>query len=332
MTRRSILANLDFEYELRFGGAWTSPKAVRQHMERWKYALRLVEGWQEADPSDAPQAGEWLVWGPTARVAMLTGARWPGEDVMREVNSKVFSHKLAMELGVELRGAFLAESLEEVQLAAEKGVFLVKHPLGFSGRERIELRGEPHEKEVGFILGVLSEGPALVEPRVQITREWSLQFEISDTVRYLGSAMLLADDRGQHRGHILGMGVPSDHIVEIAKSAAIRVQAAGYFGPLGVDAFEGKLNDLTVMRPLSELNARMTFGRLAVELGRLIEGPVAWWHVSNRLRAELDVQAFETNSPIRRLPEWADPLGLSGSVLVMGRAEILLRLGERHTL
>ncbi len=332
MTRRSILSNLDFEYELRFGASWTPPKAVRQHIERWKYALRLVEGWQEAEPRDEAHSGDWLVWGPTERVAKLTGAPWPGEEVMRRVNSKVFSHELATELGVELPGAFLAQSLEDVQAAAKEGVVLVKHPLGFSGRERIELRAQPNEQEVGFILGVLSEGPALVEPRVQITREWSLQFEIADTVRYLGSAMLLADERGQHRGHILGLGAPSDQIVQVAKIAASRVQEAGYFGPLGVDAFEGEHDGVSLIRPISELNARMTFGRLAVELGRLITGPLAWWHVSNRLRQNLDVQEFDAASAIRRLPEWADPQGLSGSVLVVGESEILLRLGERHTL
>ncbi len=332
MTRRWIHSNLDFEYELRFGAAWTPPKAVRQHMERWKDILRLVEGWQEAEPSSGPQDGEWLLWGPTARLALMAGGEWPRESILREVNSKVFSHQLSKELGVELPGAFLANSVEEVGAALGHGVVLVKHPLGFSGRERIELRARPNEKEVGFIQGVLSEGPVIVEPKIQILREWSLQFEISSTVEYLGSAMLLADDRGQHRGHILGMGAPSAEIIETAKVAARLVQSAGYFGPLGVDAFEGTLEGKTVVRPLSELNARMTFGRLAVELGRLVDGPLAWWHVANRLRSELEPQPFASASSVRRLPEWADPQGASGSVLLVGGVEILHRLGERHTL
>lgn len=331
MTRRWIHSNLDFEYELRFGSAWTPPKAVRQHMERWKNILRLVEGWQDAEPASTPQDGEWLLWGPTARLALMAGGQWPSEAILHEVNSKVFSHQLSKEFGVELPGACLANSVEEVEAALGRGVVLIKHPLGFSGRERIELRDRPDEKEVGFIRGVLSEGPAIVEPKVEILREWSLQFEISSTVEYLGSAMLLADDRGQHRGHILGMGAPSTQIIEIAKLAAQRVQSAGYFGPLGVDAFEGSLDGELVVRPLSELNARMTFGRLAVELGRLVDGPLAWWHVANRLRSELEIQSFDSGS-IRRLPEWADPLGASGSVLLVGEAEILHRLGARHTL
>lgn len=332
MSRRWIHANLDFEYEVRFGAAWTAPKAVRQHMERWKHVLRLVEGWQEAEAASVPQDGEWLFWGPTARLARMAGGHWPSESVLHEVNSKVFSHQLAKHLGVELPGAFLAHSVEEVAAGLGCGAVLVKHPLGFSGRERIELRDRPDEKEVGFIQGVLSEGPAIVEPKIQISREWSLQFEISSTVEYLGSAMLLADDRGQHRGHILGMGTPSAEIIETARVAAQRVQAAGYFGPLGVDAFEGILDGKRVIRPLSELNARMTFGRLAVELGRLVEGPLAWWHVANRKRSELEPQGFESAGSVRRLPEWADPQGASGSVLLVGRVEILHRLGERHTL
>ncbi len=332
MTRRWIHSNLDFEYELRFGSAWTPPKAVRQHMERWGSILRLVEGWQAAEPASVPQDGEWLLWGPTERLALMAGGQWPSEAILREVNSKVFSHLLSKELGVELPGAFLANSVAEVEAGLGRGVALLKHPLGFSGRERIELRDRPNEKEVSFIQGVLSEGPAIVEPKIQILREWSLQFEISSTVEYLGSAMLLADDRGQHRGHILGMGAPSAEIIEIAKLAARRVQSAGYFGPLGVDAFEGNLNHEVVVRPLSELNARMTFGRLAVELGRLVEGPLAWWHVANRLRSELEALPFESAGSVRRLPEWADPLGASGSVLLVGEAEILHRLGERHTL
>lgn len=332
--RRWIVSNLDFEYALRFGERWTAPRAVVAQMAKWSWVLRLVEGWETAEPATGPAQGRWLVWGYTDALRTWVGeaSGWPSADVVARVNSKVFSHRVAVELGVELPGVRLCRTVEEVEEAAADGVVLVKHPLGVSGRERIEVRGEWDERQRGFVVHCLAEGPVLVEPKVEVRREWCVQFELGEGVALVGVAELLTDVHGQHRGHLMHFGEVDEAWVSVARQAAERVHAAGYRGALGVDAFEGRLGGEWVVRPVSEINARMTFGRLAVELSRRVEGPSAWWHVSPRARPAVEVGDFESDAGVRRLPDWADPGGRSGSLVLVGRDEILRWLGDRHRL
>ncbi|MEZ4460316.1 MAG: hypothetical protein R3E66_11435 [bacterium] len=39
----------------------------------------------------------------------------------------------------------------------------------------------------------------------------------------------------------------------------------------------------TIVRPVSELNARMTLGRMAIELARHVPGEMAWWLPSDKV-------------------------------------------------
>lgn len=330
--QRWIVSNLDFEYALRFGSGWTPPRAVEAQMRKWAWILRLVEGWEDAERATGPGVGEWLVWGYTDPLRKWSGAAWPSSEVVHRVNSKVFSHGVAEDLATELPEVRLCSAMDEVERAIEDGVVLIKHPLGVSGRERIEVRGALDARQRGFVEACLAEGPVLVEPKVEVTREWCVQFELGATVEHVGHALLLTDQHGQHRGHLMNFGDMNEEWLELARIGANRVFDAGYRGPLGVDAFEGILNGRAVVRPISEINARMTFGRLAVELSRRLDGPSAWWHVSRRARPDGEVGAFESAAGIRHLPEWADPSGASESLVLVGRDEILRWLGDRHRL
>ncbi|MEZ4460315.1 MAG: hypothetical protein R3E66_11430 [bacterium] len=225
--QRHIHTNLDFEYQLRFGDAWTRPKPLIETLSRWRYILRLVPGWHDALPTDAWGQDNTLYWG--------IGRPGAGLDVglVRRVNSKVFSHEFAKEAGVELPGATLCSSVAQLEQVLEAQTAILKHPLGFSGRERIEVCGELDERQRGWANRVLAEGPILVEPKVSLTREWSLQFDVGEQVDFLGTALLLVDRHGQHRGHVVGWDAPNTEILAIATDAAWAVHRAGKCGSLG---------------------------------------------------------------------------------------------------
>jgi hypothetical protein len=134
---------------------------------------------------------------------------------------------------------------------------------------------------------------------------------------------LLTDSHGQHRGHRLDIEAPKA-AVELSLKVAEELKEVGWKGPVSVDGFHGKIGQTSVFRPLSEINARVTFGRLAVELKRWVPtGNVIWWHPSaSRIRQESIVfESLEQISPASgpgfwRLPEEVDPAGRTQTLLV----------------
>ena len=98
-----------------------------------------------------------------------------------------------------------------------------------------------------------------------------------------GVTPLLTDERGEYRGN--RFAVPDDiksiwsSSIDTAQQIAQKLQAMGYFGPLGIDAVryrdrDGKLR----LRPLQDINARYTMGRLALGFRRLLKrGETGIW-------------------------------------------------------
>jgi hypothetical protein len=67
--------------------------------------------------------------------------------------------------------------------------------------------------------------------------------------------------------------------------AAHLLQRLGYFGPLGIDAMQYRADTGEIrLRPLQDLNARYTMGRLALGFGRFLRagGRGSWLHFSRR--------------------------------------------------
>jgi hypothetical protein len=67
----------------------------------------------------------------------------------------------------------------------------------------------------------------------------------------------------------------------VVERAARRIQELGYFGPLGIDVMQYRAADGEIRwRPLQDINARLTMGRVALGLRRLL-GPgerADWLH------------------------------------------------------
>ncbi|MDQ8200247.1 DUF455 family protein [Pelagicoccus enzymogenes] len=131
----------------------------------------------------------------------------------------------------------------------------------------------------------------LVEPWLDRVFDFSIQLEMGKGgLRALGYTRLLNNARGQFRG-IVTNGFCQGLDSELVKFLMQRVQgrpriyywyesvvlpelekelaAAGYEGPLGIDAFVYRSYDGRLMlKPVVEINLRYTMGRIALELGQ----------------------------------------------------------------
>jgi uncharacterized ferritin-like protein (DUF455 family) len=132
-----------------------------------------------------------------------------------------------------------------------------------------------------------SQGAVIIEPYLQRVFDFSVQYEATPTgVQRLAFIQLENDRRGQFQACVTGPKISAPPEVmrflmhqkafaiyekEIPEKLHPLLQAAGYCGPVGIDAFvyrtpEGQLR----LRPIVEMNPRYTMGRLTWELMRRV--------------------------------------------------------------
>ncbi|MSR56326.1 MAG: hypothetical protein EXS05_01465 [Planctomycetaceae bacterium] len=251
---------------------------------------RFVSRWREIENlSDA----ELVPWGWSTSMSNLAAesgcrAAAPPMEVVRRVNSRVFRFESEVALGVNLPGAAVARSLDELQtIVAEQGAgprgWVLKANYGMSGRESVRGRGTalPEGLCNWARTRLASSGPIVFEPLLDRVAEAGIQIDIPPIGQphLVGVTPLLVDNAGVYRASRFGcLSENDDHwrsAVETAMAVAQRVQQLGYFGPLGIDAMryrnaEGALQ----ARPLQDLNARYTMGRLALGFSRIL--PPGW--------------------------------------------------------
>lgn len=221
----------------------------------------------------------------------------PHESTVRRANSRLFSHELEVEWNCGLVGATVITNQDELAMTLRRQTtatspWVLKALFGMSGRERHLGRGpELTEQTANWARRRIGrDGAVIWEPWVEQIAEAGLQFEIPRTgePQFLGVTPLLTDDLGNYRGNRLAVddeGQWSDAI-EIAHRAAVRLQQRHhYFGPLGIDAMHYRDNSGTHRtRPLQDINARHTMGRLALGFRRYLQKDEAgtWLHVPMR--------------------------------------------------
>lgn len=249
-----------------------------------------------------PRGREWqaVPWGWTQSLVEVAEAYgWtctaPPIDVVRHVNSREFRFGLERDGNIGLDGATLARTTGELEAAIgasgdnPRG-WLLKANFGMSGREALRGRGRKLEGNIRNWAEkrLASTGPIVFEPIVERVAEAGIQIEIppAGAPELIGITPLLVDSSGVYRGS--RFGCPAEEIaewqpaVEVALRTAGELQRLGYFGPLGIDAMQyrdaaGKLR----LRPLQDLNARYTMGRLALGFCRAL-----WWRTGSGGAAE----------------------------------------------
>ncbi len=262
-------------------------------------------------------------WGWTSAERQLAeryqlDAAPPPEAALRAVNSRHFAHELEQELGIALPGSSMVAVIEELPAAIAQaadasramtqaarhhgdpdgndspasGRWLVKAEFGMAGRERFSGDGgEVTEQLRHWAARRLSAGVRLyVEPWAPSIGEVGLQWTIprggSPTLD--GITTLFSDSSGTWRGSGFA---PDERLVtrwqpaiDITRIAADRIQQAGYCGPVGIDAMQYVDAEGTPrFRPLQDINARFTMGRLSLGLRRWLQpGEQGVWCSLNR--------------------------------------------------
>lgn len=270
-------------------------------------ALLIAEPWPDSLIEDANRRGVELVspsdagsqsgrlftpwgWTPTAvEVGEKAGAvvRPVPFEVVRRVNSKLWSHALEVELGVALEGATTADSLEALREAAARACpgsqdkWVIKSPYGFAARERVLGRGPRVEgPQATWAERRLARGETLIfQPWLEVVREYGVCVEVArdGAHRVLGFSDLQTNGAGTGTGYVLGRPPSTQRQAELERVAAAvcaRLQREGYCGPAGVDAVE----HASGLHPLLEVNARYTMGFVALAVERALKPrePVFW--------------------------------------------------------
>ena len=204
------------------------------------------------------------------------------------------------------------EVLQALDLLGERGWSraVIKAPFGAAGRGqiRISTAAEPGEAEDplegakrGRVERLLAEQSAVVvEPLLEGVADLSAQYEVGAGGKavLLGITRFVTDGRGQYLGSFLhrkvegldeqvrrflyGDGRDSRRLRRLYEELAGQMEpglaGAGFSGPLGVDALVYRDRAGLRLKPVIEVNPRMTMGRVALQLARRVHaaGTAIW--------------------------------------------------------
>ncbi len=227
-------------------------------------------------PAESPM---WL-WGTTEP--------WSSDpatvEVAARVNDRCYFLTLAERLGHSLPGARCFDSAADfhrfVELEPEisRAPWVLKASLSAAGRNRLihrpqrhdpKHRQEPSEKSIRRLFH--QHGSLLFEPWLDRVEDYGLLMEVGPTG--------MSDEPRLHRQQIgptggfagieispaLGLTQKQrDVVLRTAGDVAAQLAKDGYRGPVGIDFWTYRREDCEVaLHPLGEINARMTFGRVA---------------------------------------------------------------------
>jgi uncharacterized ferritin-like protein (DUF455 family) len=233
----------------------------------------------------------------------------------------------------------VADTLEETLAAVEQirrsghHKVVVKQAFGLAGHDMIRL-WEPgvQEKQRRWVERALDCGhPLVVEPWLERVLDFSVQLEMTrGGLKLCGYTGLLNDPRGQFQANradstaarrmpgdlpaafLARVGLPArfyGFYRDVFAQLEGELAAAGYFGPLGIDAFIYRASDGSFrLKPIVEINLRYTMGRLTLELmKRVCPGSVGIFRLVNRATARAEgfgsfvdyARALTARAPLR---------------------------------
>jgi hypothetical protein len=238
----------------------------------------------------------WAVTPHTAalRERLETAAPLPDVEVVRRVNSKVWSTRLRDRLGLPNPG-IVVERAEELGEAAARlgGPVLVKEALGVSGSGLVAVASpERLERLITALRAQEARGRRVllvVEPLFERAFDFSAQL----TVDRAGRVTLDSIQAMHNRGFAYGASAPPEPALlavleragyeAIVREAARALYAEGYFGPVCVDSLVTREGEVV---PIVEINARQSMGRINSRLDARFE---AWgrrsWLTGERVTA-----------------------------------------------
>jgi len=278
-----------------------------------------------------PRDVECVPWGWSNEVRKLVaryrwGANAPSSDSVRLSNSRRMSAELEERWSCGLTGARRIQSMNELDdaianLSAINARWVVKAEFGMSARERILGQGPIRLVDQNWVHRRLaSHGNVFFEPWVERIDELGIQFEVptSGPPILIGLTPMRVDRRGQYAGSDFAVTPEQADAVrtnwaaaiDVATRAATDLQSGGYFGPLGIDAMRYRdHNCQTKLRPLQDINARWTMGRLSLGWRRgLRTSEVGTW-IHGTPDTESGLNGRENNRRISTTPMTVGAVG-----------------------
>jgi phosphoribosylaminoimidazole carboxylase (NCAIR synthetase) len=207
------------------------------------------------------------------QLCALTGlaSALPSAALVKAVNSKVYSRRVATELGITQARGWECETVAEFAAAAkEAGVALaagrrlgVKDAYGVSGKGIVVVEDERRLDQL--VRMVTRRAERTGDPRLAVVvEEWAdkaVDLNYHFTVDRDGSVRFdfvkeAITDKGVHKGHRIPARISPAHHAEIVRCAELlgrRLAADGFYGVVGVDAIVTAGGGLL---PVLEINAR----------------------------------------------------------------------------
>ena len=245
---------------------------------------RQVLGWAETDAIARLRRGAPAAPGiRAAEPEPWIDALWqlvPDPAVVRRVNHRGFALALSIGRDTALPGARTIADVAELEShllrggaqASRAGTWVVKAPYSAAGRERMRHAGAPDAAARTRIERLLARFGSLVfEPWVDRVRDLACAGLVTrDGVRVFPPHQLEADAAGVFRAATIddaaaaALGAVATTVIDAAGAAGAALAGADYLGGFSVDAFTWRDPAGAVrVQPMSEVNARLTFGLLA---------------------------------------------------------------------
>ena len=218
-------------------------------------------------------------WTPTSKAkGIATGAAVlnPDIDVVRMVNSKIWSFRLECEMGTAILGSCVVSTFDQIEDSVARACpgpqdkWVIKSPFGFAARDRVLGRGPiMAHAQAQWVKRRLGMNENLIfQPWLEVEREYGIVMELekNGAFRILGVSDLKTNGAGTGIGYYLRRSIAPVRrrtLESVAETVAERLTNAGYFGPVGIDALEHSGGLL----PLLEVNARYTMGFVALAVG-----------------------------------------------------------------
>ncbi len=203
-------------------------------------------------------------------------------QVAARVNHRVFAAELRNALGIALPGSRVVRDLDELDAhlaaggadAGHEQRWIIKAPLSASGRLRLRQQGARIEPTARVRAGrlVARYGPLVFEPWMDRVADYGVVGFVTDEGRRVFRPhrlrcdaagvfrALTIDDDAATDGLRPDQKVLLDHTTDAVAEA---LAEAGYRGPFGIDAYiyRDASGDVR-LHPLSEINARISFGHV----------------------------------------------------------------------
>ncbi|GAB7188264.1 ATP-grasp domain-containing protein [Kitasatospora sp. Ki12] len=212
----------------------------------------------------------------------------PGAARCKAVNSKVYSRRIADELGLRQPAGWTCETVGELAAALEKAKGLlaegrravVKEAYGVSGKGLVVLDGERRADRVLKMLSAKAERSGrpdlafVVEEWVDNRGDLNYQFTVArDGSTHFDFVKRALTEGGVHKGHRFPADLTPGQLADVTHAAARlgeRLAADGYYGVVGVDAI---LTADGGVHPVLEINARNNMSTYQTRLQEAFVGP-----------------------------------------------------------